>query len=162
MFFISYLSLLSPFSLIFSGLSTVSNFIGTAIIILIISYFRNCHYNVPIHKKTLTPGGGGIIQYPVKLLYTGNMPIILFISFINNIFIISQNMSEKYKKVGLVKLLGVWKSAGENSGTYFALNFSYQYFTFPSIFHFCVESITVILRFFLFFFLYLSAYLFIY
>ena len=134
MFFISYLFLFLLFSSIFSGLSTISNFIGTVIIILIISYFRNCHYNVSIHKKTLTPGGGGIIQYPVKLLYTGNMPIILFISFINNIFIISQNMGEKYNKVGLVKILGVWKSAGENSGTYFARNFSYQYFVFSSIF----------------------------
>ena len=118
MFFISYLSLFLLFSSVFSGLSTISNFIGTGIIVLIIAYFRNCHFNVPIHKKTLTPGGGGIIQYPVKLLYTGNMPIILFISFINNIFIISQNMSEKYKKVGLVKILGVWKSAGENSGMF--------------------------------------------
>lgn len=134
MFFISYLFLFLLFSSIFSGLSTISNFIGTVIIILIISYFRNCHYNVSIHKKTLTPGGGGIIQYPVKLLYTGNMPIILFISFINNIFIISQNMGEKYNKVGLVKILGVWKSAGENSGTYFARNSSYRYFVFSSIF----------------------------
>lgn len=49
------------------------------------------------------------------------MPIILFMSFINNIFIISQNMSEKYKKVGLLKILGVWKSAGENSGAYLTL-----------------------------------------
>ena len=100
----------------FSGLSTISNFFGTGVIILIISYFRNCQFYVPIHKKNLTPGGGGIIQYPVKLLYTGNMPIMLFASFINNIFIISQNMSEKYKKVGLVKILGVWKNAGENAG----------------------------------------------
>ena len=97
-------------------MSTISNFFGTGVIILIISYFRNCQFYVPIHKKNLTPGGGGIIQYPVKLLYTGNMPIMLFASFINNVFIISQNMSEKYKKVGLLKILGVWKNAGENAG----------------------------------------------
>jgi hypothetical protein len=57
------------------------------------------------------------------------MPIILFISFINNIFIISQNMSEKYKKVGLVKLLGVWKSAGENSGRFSLLKKVFTYLT---------------------------------
>jgi protein transport protein SEC61 subunit alpha len=138
LFFISYLFLFLLFSSIFLGLSTISNFVGTGIIILIISYFRNCHFNVPIHKKTLTPGGGGIIQYPVKLLYTGNMPIILFISSVNNVFIISQNMSEKYKKVGLVKLLGVWKSAGENSGMCFALHYYKKSLMLPSIFHFCV------------------------
>ena len=95
--------------------------------ILLASYIRNCHFNLPLHRKNLTPGGGGIFNYTIKILYVGNMPIILFISFINNIFIISQNMSSRYKKVSLIKILGVWKSVGENTGT---LNKSVNCFTY--------------------------------
>ena len=99
-------------------MSTLSNIFGTVVIILLASYIRNCHFNLPLHRKNLTPGGGGIFNYTIKILYVGNMPVILFISFINNIFIISQNMSSRYKKVSLVKILGVWKSVGENTGAF--------------------------------------------
>jgi protein transport protein SEC61 subunit alpha len=97
-------------------MSTVSNLLGTGIIVLLIAYFRTCQYDLNLHKKTLQPGGGGVFKFPVKLFYTGNMPIILFISAVNNLFIISQNLSGKYKKVSLVKILGVWKKVAENSG----------------------------------------------
>lgn len=97
-------------------MSTISNLLGTVIIILLVAYFRTCQYDINLHKKTLQPGGGGVFKFPIKLFYTGNMPIILFISAVNNLFIISQNLSGKYKKVSLLKILGVWKKASENSG----------------------------------------------
>ena len=93
-----------------SGLS------GTIIIVLITSYFRNIKYDLVLYKKTLLPNNNNIHKYSIKLFYTGNMPIILFISFVNNIIIISQTMSVKYPKVALVKLFGTWKSQGENTG----------------------------------------------
>jgi hypothetical protein len=46
------------------------------------------------------------------------MPIVLLTSFVSNINIVSQSLYVKYKHIPLVRLLGVWKPIGENSGIY--------------------------------------------
>ena len=97
-------------------MSTLCGLFGTILIIILASYFRNIKFDIQLHKKILSPNNGGIMKYSINLFYTGNMPIILFIAFINNIIIISQNLSLRYPKVPLVKLLGVWKNVGENTG----------------------------------------------
>ena len=113
---IKKVSIHSFLSFFLIGLSTFLGLLGTVIIILLVSYFRNIKYELLLYKKTLLPNNNNIYKHSIKLFYTGNMPIILFLSFVNNIFIISQFMSVKYPKVPLVKLLGVWKVEGENSG----------------------------------------------
>ena len=48
-------------------------------------------------------------QYPIKLFYTSNMPIILQSALVSNLYFISQLLYKRYGHFFLVKLLGRWE-----------------------------------------------------
>lgn len=48
-------------------------------------------------------------NYPIKLFYTSNMPIILLSALVSNIHFVSQLLYKRFKDNVLVQLLGRWK-----------------------------------------------------
>lgn len=48
-------------------------------------------------------------QYPIKLFYTSNMPIILQSALVSNLYFISQLLFKRYGSYFIVKLLGRWR-----------------------------------------------------
>ena len=48
-------------------------------------------------------------QYPIKLFYTSNMPIILQSALVSNLYFISQLLYKRYGGNILVQLLGRWR-----------------------------------------------------
>lgn len=48
-------------------------------------------------------------QYPIKLFYTSNMPIILQSALVSNLYFISQLLYKRYGTYFIVKLLGRWR-----------------------------------------------------
>ena len=48
-------------------------------------------------------------QYPIKLFYTSNMPIILQSALVSNLYFISQLLFKRYGGNILVQLLGRWR-----------------------------------------------------
>ena len=51
-------------------------------------------------------------QYPIKLFYTSNIPIILQTAFVSNLYFFSQLLYKRYSNSFLVSLLGVWSEVG--------------------------------------------------
>ena len=51
-------------------------------------------------------------QYPIKLFYTSNMPIILQSALVSNLYFISQLLYKRYGTYFIVKLLGRWRVRG--------------------------------------------------
>lgn len=48
-------------------------------------------------------------QYPIKLFYTSNMPIILQSALVSNLYFISQLLFKRYGSYFIVKLIGRWR-----------------------------------------------------
>ncbi len=48
-------------------------------------------------------------NYPIKLFYTSNMPIILYSALVSNMYFISQLLYKRYGGNFLVRLLGQWQ-----------------------------------------------------
>ena len=52
---------------------------------------------------------GQSFPYPIKLFYTGNIPIILQTAFVGNLYFISQVLHRKFKGNFFVGFLGKWQ-----------------------------------------------------
>ncbi len=52
----------------------INNIIATVFVFMIVNYFQGFQVNIAIHNKKVK---GHVENYPVKLFYTSNMPIIL-------------------------------------------------------------------------------------
>ena len=111
------------------GMSTIVGLLATVIIGMMMTYLRGCKVQIALQKKDLkyydrnvTNNTNNFNTYSIRLLYTSNMPNILYSAAISNLYIISQMMYKSHPKVALVKLLGVWKPYAENSGTIILLH----------------------------------------
>uniref|UniRef100_A0A7S2SBJ5 Translocon Sec61/SecY plug domain-containing protein n=1 Tax=Rhizochromulina marina TaxID=1034831 RepID=A0A7S2SBJ5_9STRA len=92
-------------------LPNVSNLVATVLVFLIVIYFQG--WRVDLQVK-YTKHRGQQANYPIKLFYTSNMPIILQTALVSNVFFFSQLLWNRYPKNILVRLLGTW---GEKEGT---------------------------------------------
>ena len=54
--------------------------------------------------------------YPIKLLYTGNIPIVLLTTLFSNVYFYSYAFQQNFKDSFLVSLLGVWRGEVEPVG----------------------------------------------
>jgi len=62
--------------------------------------------DLPIRSKR---NRGQSINYPIKLFYTSNMPIILQSALVSNLYFISQMLYKRFPNFFLVRLLGRWQ-----------------------------------------------------
>ncbi|ESQ47308.1 hypothetical protein EUTSA_v10028090mg [Eutrema salsugineum] len=90
------------------NLPNVTNLLATVLVFLVVVYFQGFRVFLPVKSKTSRGGGGGS-SYPIKLLYTSNMPIILQSALVSNLYFISQllynNFSESVPVGGLAYLI---------------------------------------------------------
>lgn len=70
---------------------------------LVVQGFR---VDLPVRSKQRR---GQQQQYPIKLFYTSNMPIILQSALVSNLYFISQLLFKRYGSYFIVKLLGRWR-----------------------------------------------------
>ncbi|CAH8392909.1 unnamed protein product [Eruca vesicaria subsp. sativa] len=78
------------------------------LVFLIFVYFQGFHVVLPLKSKNSPQGQG---SYPIKLLYTSNMPIILQSALVSNIYFISQLLFNNFNGNFLVNLLGQWRGS---------------------------------------------------
>ena len=64
--------------------------------------------DLPIRSKR---NRGQSVNYPIKLFYTSNMPIILQSALVSNLYFISQLLYKRFPAFFLVRLLGRWSDA---------------------------------------------------
>ncbi|KAI8825070.1 SecY subunit domain-containing protein [Fimicolochytrium jonesii] len=89
------------------NLPNLSNLIATVVVFAVVIYLQSFRIEIPV-KSNRYRGQQG--NYPIKLFYTSNMPIMLQSALVSNVFFISQLLYKRWPDNLLVRLLGVWKS----------------------------------------------------
>merc|ERR1719188_1931271 len=82
------------------------NLLATLVVFMIAIYFQGFRVDLPIKSKTMR---GYSRNYPIKLFYTSNMPIILQSALVSNIYFLSQLLYKRFGGNFLVRLLGRWE-----------------------------------------------------
>ncbi|CAM6117956.1 unnamed protein product [Calypogeia fissa] len=90
------------------NLPNLTSLLATIVVFIVVVYVQGFRVMIPVRSTT----GRGISQpYPIKLLYTSNMPIILQSALVSNIYFISQLLYKQFGGVFLVRLIGDWKES---------------------------------------------------
>eukprot|EP00475_Leptophrys_vorax_P025497 TRINITY_DN35728_c0_g1_i1.p1 TRINITY_DN35728_c0_g1~~TRINITY_DN35728_c0_g1_i1.p1 ORF type:complete len:484 (-),score=149.78 TRINITY_DN35728_c0_g1_i1:62-1513(-) len=96
-----------------SNLPNMTNLIATVLVFIIVIYFQGFHVNLPIKHKSIN---GHTQNYPIKLFYTSNIPIILQTALVSNLYFFSQLLYKRYSTNFIVRLLGVWQDVDGSMG----------------------------------------------
>lgn len=84
-------------------------FLATIIVFGIVIYVESMRIEIPIsHAKYKIPA-----RYPIKFLYTSNIPVILASALFANVYFISQILYKRMQGNPIVDLLGRWNFQGE-------------------------------------------------
>ncbi|EIE21947.1 SecY protein [Coccomyxa subellipsoidea C-169] len=89
-----------------SSLPNVMQLMSTIAIFMVVIYFQGFRVDLPVRSKQRR---GAQQNYPIKLFYTSNMPIILQSALVSNLYFISQLLYKRYGGNILVQLLGKWQ-----------------------------------------------------
>ena len=82
--------------------------LATIAVFSMVVYFQGFKVELPLRSKRMR---GTALNYPIKLFYTSNMPIILQSALVSNLYFISQLLYKRYGGNFLVQLLGRWQEA---------------------------------------------------
>jgi len=82
------------------------NLLATLVVFMIAIYFQGFRVELPIKSK-MARGYSG--NYPIKLFYTSNMPIILQSALVSNVYFMSQLLYKRFGSNFLVRLFGRWE-----------------------------------------------------
>lgn len=91
-----------------SNLVNMHNIIATIFIFMVVIYFQGFQYNI---KLTNIDVRGSITNYPIKLFYLSNTPIILQTALISNLHVVSQILYKRFGQYSFIRFLGVWKAS---------------------------------------------------
>ena len=91
-----------------TNLPNITNLLSTILIFLIVIYFQGFRVDLPIQSKQ---NRGYTANYPIKLFYTSNMPIILQSALVSNLYFISQLLYKKYGGNFFIQLFGRWQES---------------------------------------------------
>lgn len=90
-----------------SNLTNLHSIAVTMLVFLVMIYFQGFQVNIPLANRSVR---GAMTNYPVKLFYLSNTPIIIQTAVISNLHLISNILYRKFKKFQLIRLLGTWKT----------------------------------------------------
>lgn len=80
--------------------ATLATFLATV-------YFLTFRIDIPVKSTKVR---GPATSYPIRLFYTGAMPVYLLTSFTANIFLTSQSLYHQFPSNLLARLFGTWES----------------------------------------------------
>ncbi|EEC43430.1 transport protein Sec61 alpha subunit [Phaeodactylum tricornutum CCAP 1055/1] len=95
------------------NLPNVTNLLATVLIFVIVIYFQGWRVNLPVKYQKYRGQEG---NYPIKLFYTSNMPIILQTALVSNLYFVSQLLYNRAPTNILVRLLGKWQEVEGSAG----------------------------------------------
>ena len=87
------------------GMPNMIQLLATVAVFCMVVYFQGFKVELPMRSKR-----GGRMNYPIKLFYTSNMPIILQSALVSNLYFISQLLFKRYGSNPIVQLLGRWQA----------------------------------------------------
>jgi protein transport protein SEC61 subunit alpha len=80
---------------------------STVFIFALAVYLLSFRVDIPVKS---TKARGAVSSYPIRLFYTGSMPIYLLTSFTANVSLLSQTLFKQFPTNLLVRLFGTWES----------------------------------------------------
>lgn len=89
------------------GMPNMMQLMATVAVFCMVVYFQGFKVVLPMRSKR---GGGAAYNYPIKLFYTSNMPIILQSALVSNLYFVSQLLFKRYGGNPVVQLLGRWQA----------------------------------------------------
>jgi len=89
------------------NLPNLTSLLATVLVFGVVIYFQGFKVELPV-KSTKYRGQQG--NYPIKLFYTSNIPIILQTALVSNLYFFSQILYKRFPNNLLVNLLGVWQT----------------------------------------------------
>merc|ERR1712196_226204 len=98
----------SPQTINRGNLPNCLNLLATVAVFMIVIYFQGFRIDLPIKSKVMRGYTG---NYPIKLFYTSNMPIILQSALVSNVYFLSQLLYKRYGGNFLVRLFGRWEES---------------------------------------------------
>jgi protein transport protein SEC61 subunit alpha len=96
------------------NLPNLTNLLATVLVFVIVIYFQGWRVNLPVKYQKYRGQEG---NYPIKLFYTSNMPIILQTALVSNLYFVSQLLYNRAPTNVLVRLLGKWQEVEGTAGT---------------------------------------------
>jgi len=84
----------------------ITNLCATVLVFLIVIYFQGFRVDLPVKYQKVRGQQG---NYPIKLFYTSNIPIILQTALVSNLYFFSQLLYRRFKSNMLVNILGQWQ-----------------------------------------------------
>merc|ERR1712157_624441 len=88
------------------NLPNLTNLMATILIFVVVIYFQGWRVDLPVKYQKYRGQQG---NYPIKLFYTSNMPIILQTALVSNLYFVSQLLYNRAPTNILVRLLGKWQ-----------------------------------------------------
>mmetsp|Transcript_8566 Transcript_8566/g.22080 ORF Transcript_8566/g.22080 Transcript_8566/m.22080 type:complete len:477 (+) Transcript_8566:44-1474(+) len=95
-------------------LPNVMNLVATVLVFAVVIFFQGFRVDLPIKSKQVR---GQVSNYPIKLFYTSNMPIILQSALVSNLYFISQMLHRKFAGNFFVGLIGIWERQDAGPGS---------------------------------------------
>ena len=89
------------------GMPNMMQLLATIGVFCLVVYFQGFKVELPLRSKRMR---GTALNYPIKLFYTSNMPIILQSALVSNLYFVSQLLYKRFGGNLLVQLLGRWES----------------------------------------------------
>merc|ERR1712232_1119266 len=90
----------------------LTNLFATVLVFLIVIYFQGFRVDLAVKYQKIRGQQG---NYPIKLFYTSNIPIILQTALVSNMYFFSQLLYRRFKSNMLVNLLGQWQDTDGGS-----------------------------------------------
>jgi protein transport protein SEC61 subunit alpha len=95
------------------NLPNLTNLLATILIFVVVIYFQGWRVDLPVKYQKYRGQQG---NYPIKLFYTSNMPIILQTALVSNLYFVSQLLYTRAPTNILVRILGKWQEVEGAAG----------------------------------------------
>lgn len=87
--------------------ANITNLLATIIVFCVVIYFQGFRIELPV-QNIRARKQAFVSNYPIKLFYTSNIPIILQSALVSNIFMVSQAMYSRMGSNFITNILGRW------------------------------------------------------
>lgn len=96
-----------------SHLPNITQLMATILVFLVVIYFQGFRVDIPVQSTKAR----GVFNYPIRLFYTSNMPIMLQTTVVSQLYSISQLLSRNLRGNFFVDLFGHWREVDTGAPT---------------------------------------------
>lgn len=105
-----------------SNLPNLTQLYITVVSFGLVAYLLSFRIEIPVKSTKMR---GTVTNFPIRLLYTGAMPILVLTAFIANISIFSNALYKQFPTNLLVRIFGTWDSSAESAQAYAVSGLAY-------------------------------------